>query len=510
MKTQRHAKIIVDRDFVRARIDDRIFGSFIEHLGRAVYDGIYQPSHPTADLDGFRTDVIELVKELNVPLVRYPGGNFVSNYRWEDGIGLKDRRPRRLDLAWRSIETNQVGIDEFDRWTKKVGTETMMVVNLGTRGIQEACNLLDYCNIPYGTEYSELRAAYGHVAPYAIKTWCLGNEMDGPWQIGHKTALEYARLAEETAKAMRQVDPSIELVSCGSSHSDMPTYPIWEEETLDRLYEHVDFISMHQYFSNADGDDEQFLASNIKMDEFIKTVAATCDFIKAKHRSRKTMYIAFDEWNVWYHSMEHDNEYMKNTPWIVAPSLLEDHYTFLDALVVAAAMMTLISHADRVKIACLAQLVNVIAPIMTNKNGGVWKQSTFYPFQLLSQYGRGKVLESIIDSPSHHTREFMAVPDVQLLVTENDETSTLSIFLLNRNLEQSVDITAELRGFDGYHLMLHKILTNNNLHAINEENVERVKPEDVRDATFTDGILRTSINKASWSVLVFGKSANNE
>ena len=294
----RRAKMVLDKEFQIAPIDKRIYGSFIEHLGRAVYEGIYQPGHPAADENGFRKDVVELVKELDVPIIRYPGGNFVSNFYWEDSVGPVEERPHRLELAWRSLEKNEIGLNEFSKWAKQVNSEVMMAVNLGTRGISDACNLLEYCNHPSGTKYSDLRRKHGVKEPHNIKVWCLGNEMDGPWQIGHKTMEEYGRLAEETAKAMRLIDPTIELVSCGSSNREMPTFPDWEAVTLSHTYDYVDYISMHQYYGNRDNDSNDFLAQSDDMDDFIRTIIATCDYVKAKKRSKKTMNLSFDEWNV--------------------------------------------------------------------------------------------------------------------------------------------------------------------------------------------------------------------
>ena len=334
---EKTAKLTVEKDFKIAEIDKRIYGSFIEHLGRAVYGGIWQPGHKTADEDGFRQDVLDLVRELNVPIVRYPGGNFVSNFYWEDSVGPVEERPSRLELAWRSTEPNRIGINEFAAWCKKAGTEVMQAVNLGTRGIEAACNLLEYCNHPSGTKYSDLRIAHGVKDPHNIKVWCLGNEMDGPWQTGHKTAAEYGHLADETAKAMKQIDPSIELVLCGSSNTGMPTFPEWESTALDWAYNSVDYISLHQYYGNRFNDTANFLAQSDDMDHFIKTVVATCDYVKARKRAKKNINLSFDEWNVWFHANEADDDTMQNRPWQIAPHLLEDHYDFEDALLVGKA-----------------------------------------------------------------------------------------------------------------------------------------------------------------------------
>ena len=242
------------RDFEISKIDDRLYSAFIEHMGRAIYTGIYEPGHPTADEDGFRKDVLDLVRALKIPAIRYPGGNFVSAYNWEDGIGPKDKRPVRLDLAWRSKETNQVGINEFARWAKKADIEMMLAVNLGSRDLNAARAFAEYCNHPGGTAWSDLRRSHGVADPYDVRMWCLGNEMDGPWQIGHKVAQEYGRLANETAKAMKPLGKNVELVVCGSSNDAMPTYPEWEREVLEECYENVEFISLHKYFGNSSRD----------------------------------------------------------------------------------------------------------------------------------------------------------------------------------------------------------------------------------------------------------------
>ena len=281
------ARMILDKDFRVGQVDDRLYGSFIEHLGRAVYGGIYEPDHPEADENGFRRDVMELVKELKVPIVRYPGGNFVSGYNWEDGVGPKESRPRRLELAWRTIETNQFGTNEFVDWAKEVDAEVMMAINLGSRGIDAARNFVEYCNHPGGTYWSDLRRSHGYEEPHNIKIWCLGNEMDGPWQIGHKTAEEYGRIALEAGKVMKLVDPTIELVACGSSNTDMPTFAQWEATVLDHTYELVDYISLHRYYGNQDNDTPNFLARTMDMDLFIKSVISICDYIKAKREAKR-------------------------------------------------------------------------------------------------------------------------------------------------------------------------------------------------------------------------------
>jgi len=492
------AKMIVDKAFQISIVDKRIYGSFIEHLGRAVYGGIYEPGHPLADDRGFRKDVIDHVKQLNVPIIRYPGGNFVSGYNWEDGVGPVAQRPRRTELAWRTIETNEIGTNEFIDWSRTVHSEVMMAVNLGTRGIDAARNLVEYCNHPGGSYWSDWRKSHGYAEPHRVKTWCLGNEMDGPWQIGHKTAEEYGRLAVETAKAMRLIDPTIELVACGSSYSGMPTFPQWEATTLEHTYDAVDYISLHQYYGNRRNDTASYLAYSMDMDQFINTVIATCDFVKAKKRSNKKINLSFDEWNVWYHSNEQDRAI---EPWSIAPPQLEDIYNFEDALLVGLMLITFLKHADRVKIACLAQLVNVIAPIMTENGGAAWRQTIFYPYMHASVYGRGVSLRPIIASPVYDSAEFTDVPYMDAAVVWNEENEDLTIFAVNRHLEQALMLECDVRSFESYRILEHIVLENNDVKAVNRNGHEAVKPHTGGDAELRDGYVLAHLPKASWNVI---------
>ena len=492
------AKLRIQRHDEISEIDERLYGSFVEHLGRAVYDGIYEPTHPEADEKGFRNDVKELVRELNVPLVRYPGGNFVSGYKWEDGVGPIGNRPRKLDLAWRTIETNEVGIHEFARWAEEVGTEVNMAVNLGTRGIQEAMELLEYCNFPGGTYWSELRKQHGTEKPFSFKTWCLGNEMDGPWQIGHKTAEEYGRLAAETAKAMKLVDDSIELVVCGSSGSKMPTFREWEETVLSHTYDYVDYLSLHCYYGNPDNDLEKYLAQSLDMDQFIKTVVGICDKVKDEKGSQKQMNLSFDEWNVWYHSNDQDNAM---EPWQIAPPLLEDMYNFEDALLVGCLLITFLKNADRVKIACLAQLVNVIAPIMTEKNGTTWKQTIFYPFMQVSNYGRGKVLAADIESETYSTEQFEKVPYLESIATFNEKENELVLFAVNRSQDEAIAFTFEPEGF-----VLEAIIEETALEGFDVKSVNSAKEQPVNVVNIDRAVLEkdsvtTTLSPLSWNVI---------
>ncbi|MBK7820912.1 MAG: alpha-N-arabinofuranosidase [Tessaracoccus sp.] len=431
----RTARLTINPTFVVGPVRRRTFGSFIEHLGRCVYSGIFEPGHPRADEEGLRTDVLELIRELGVSTVRYPGGNFVSGYRWEDGVGPVERRPHRLDLAWHSSDPNTFGTDEFMRWAEKAGVEPMMAVNLGTRGVQEALDLLEYCNVPAVSHFAEQRRANGADQPYRVRMWCLGNEMDGPWQIGHKTAAEYARLAAETGRAMRMIDPSLELVACGSSGRAMPTFGEWEREVLSETWDQVDMISAHAYYWEKEAGLQEFLVSAEDMDRFIDQVAATADAVGAARKSEKVIGISFDEWNVWYQDRTPSLP-PTGDDWPVAPRLLEDNYSVADAIVVGNLLISLLRHTDRVWSASLAQLVNVIAPIMAEPGGPTWKQTIFHPFALTSAYAKGKVLRVVLDGPTIASQEFGTVQAVDAVATwDSDEGA---IFMVNRHEREAV------------------------------------------------------------------------
>ena len=494
------AKMTLVSEFTAAEIDKRIYGSFIEHLGRAVYGGIYEPDHPLADEDGFRTDVIEEIKKLNVPIVRYPGGNFVSGYNWEDGVGPVELRPKKLELAWGVTEPNLFGTNEFAKWCKKANTECMMAVNLGLRGAEEARNLVEYCNHPGGSYYSDLRRSHGYEQPHNIKLWCLGNEMDGDWQIGHKTAYEYGRAASEAAKVMKWTDPSIETVLCGSSNMGMRTFGEWESTTLDLAYDKVDYVSLHIYFDNRSNDTPSFLAKNMVMDDFIKTVVCICDYIKGKKHSKHKVNLSFDEWNVWYHS---NGDYVER--WSTAPHQLEDIYNFEDALLVALLLMTLLKHADRVKVACLAQLVNVIAPIMTENGGKCWEQTIFYPFMHLSNFGRGYTLVSNVDSPKHDTKEFTDVPDIEALATLSEDKENLTVFAVNRNLEEDVLFDISLLDFEGFEVLKHIEMSGYDPKEENSVSALNVKPFNAEKPVLDGKTLTANLKPLSWNVIRLAK-----
>ena len=494
--------IVVHRDFRIATIDSRLYSSFLEHLGRAIYGGIYEPGHPTADEDGFRRDVLDLVRDLDTPYCRYPGGNFVSAYNWEDGVGPRSERPVRLDLAWRTREANQIGVNEFVDWCKKANTKPMLAVNLGSRGLDAARNFLEYCNHPGGTYWSDLRRMHGWANPHDVKLWCLGNEMDGPWQVGHKSAHEYGRLADETAKAMRGFDKSLELVVCGSSNSDMKTYPQWEAEVLDQCYDSADHISLHMYFANREKNTLNYLARATKLDRYITTIGGVIDYIKAKKRSKKTIGISFDEWNVWYHSNQQDKDILARDEWPDAPHLLEDIYNFEDVLQVGGILNTFIRRSDRVRIACIAQLVNVIAPIMTEDGGTAWRQTIYYPFYYASRYGRGTALQLVVDGPTYDSDEENDVPYLDVSAVHSEDGTTLTFFAVNRHPNTALDLDVRLEGFGAARVVEQVEMTHGDLEAVNTAGrPETVVPVNVQSGKIEDGKLRAALKPLSYNVI---------
>lgn len=512
VSSERHllpTTITVDGASVVAPLRRRIFGSFVEHLGRAVYGGIYEPGHPTANEDGFRLDVVDLVKELGSSAIRYPGGNFVSGYRWEDGIGPRADRPRRLDLAWNSVETNEVGIDEFAKWAELTGSEIMYAVNLGTRGILEALDVLEYANYPGGTALSDLRAANGSPEPYDIRMWCLGNEMDGPWQTGRMSADDYGKLAARTAAAMKEVDPTLELIICGSSSSAMPTFGEWERVTLEHAYDDVDFVSCHAYYQIVDGDLGSFLASSLDMEKFIASVVATADHVKHKLGKAKTMMLSFDEWNIWY-QIEHRAvrseakaaRLASGAGWPEAPRLLEDVYTVADGVVFGSLLITLLKNSDRVASASVAQLVNVIAPIRTEPGGAAWRQTTFFPFSVTSRLAAGDVLLPRIDTGSYETERYGAAPFVDAVATFDRETGRAALFLVNRSQDTELPVAVDLSTLDVTRILEAVVLQDDDPFAANTfDDQERVQLRTLSETTLHEGHLSVVLPPLSWTAL---------
>jgi alpha-N-arabinofuranosidase len=485
---------VVDPAAVIAPVNPLLFGSFVEHMGRGVYSGIFEPGHPGADQDGFRGDVLALVREMGVTAVRYPGGNFVSGYRWEDGVGPVEDRPERRDPAWRSIEPNTFGLDEFARWAAKAAVEPVVALNLGTRGAREAAELLEYANGAGDTPLTRLRRSHGRDAPYHIRTWCLGNELDGPWQQGHKTAEEYGRLATETARAMRRLEPDLRLVACGSSGIAMPTFGAWDQTVLEHAYDDVDLISAHAYYDPDASEEEEYLASAVEMGRQIRSVIEIADAVGRSRGSAKRIDVAFDEWNVWYMGRHGEGPVDE---WQHAPRLCEDTYTVIDAVVVGSLLITLLHHSDRVGLACQAQLVNTIAPIRSEPGGVAWRQATFHPFALTARRARGHVLDVVVAGPEVDGGRHGPVPAVEAVGTHDPIAGLTVLFVVNR-AHDPVSVSIALGAVD---VLEHVVLNDPDPAAANSEaEPQRVRPQP-RDWTLRKGDVEFDLPPLSWSML---------
>ena len=412
--------------FVTGTVDPRIFGGFLEHMGRAVYGGVYEPASPHADSDGWRTDVLASLRGLDFSVMRYPGGNFVSGYHWQDGVGPREARPRLREMAWNSIETNEIGTDEFMALARRMDWEPMMAVNLGTGTPEEARNWVEYCNSAAGTKYADMRVENGHPEPYDVKLWCLGNEMDGPWQIGHVPAEEYALRAQQAAKMIKDLDPTTELVASGSSMTLLPSYLEWDRTVLEGLGDHADYLSLHNYVGNR-SDTMDFLACPGAVDRQIEAADALCRFMQARRRSKKRTYLSFDEWNVWYKTFS--PEHMSGEGRI-APPLIEERYNLEDALVVAGFLHAFVRHADVVKIANIAQIVNIIAPILAQPDGHLI-QSIYWPFRMFSKRRTGVSLTARVEGPTYAAPSYGETTHLDASAILDGQR--LHVFLTNRD-----------------------------------------------------------------------------
>lgn len=497
------ARIFLDSRRTRAALDRNLFGSFLEHLGRAIYEGIYDPGSKLSDANGFRRDVLDEIKKMGVPIIRYPGGNFVSGYNWLDGVGPKKDRPVVLDKAWNSLETNQFGTNEFMAWCKEVGTTPLMGLNLGTGTPEQAAALVEYCNVEKGTEWSELRRKHGYAEPYGVRHWCLGNEMDGPWQIGHMTATEYGMKAQDAARQMRAVDPSLQLIACGSSGPLMPTYLEWDREVLEQCYQYVDGLSLHRYFGNTPeetgGSSEKFVALNLTMDKQIAETLAVCDLVQGHQRSPKKLWLSFDEWNVWYRAR---SGAALNGGRKEAPHLLEEIYNLEDALLTGGIIITLLRNADRIKIACLAQLVNVIAPIMTNASG-FFRQTIYYPYDWALQFAQGDVLDLLVEAPTYAVPRMDPVPYIDAAATQNRAGET-TVFILNRDLAKPREIEIVWEDRPAKRVISARTLTGNDLKASNSfDEPRRVQPQTMEKPSVSGESTKLELPARSYTVLQF-------
>jgi len=498
-------RVYLDSRRTLAPLDRNLFGSFLEHLGRAIYEGIYDPGSRLSDASGFRKDVMDEVRRLGVPIVRYPGGNFVSGYNWLDGVGPKQDRPRVLDKAWNSLNTNQFGTNEFMAWCKATGTLPLMGLNLGTGTSEDAAALVEYCNVEKGTKWSDLRRKHGFAEPYKVRHWCLGNEMDGPWQIGHMTATEYGLKAQDAARQMHYVDPSLQLIACGSSGPLMPTYLEWDREVLEQCYDYVDGLSLHRYVGNTaeetGSDSAKFLAMNLSMERQITETVAVCDMVRGHKRSPKKLWLSFDEWNVWYRARSGD---AVNGHGQEAPHLLEEVYNLEDALLVGGFLNTLIRNADRVKLACLAQLINVIAPITTNANG-LFLHTIYYPYSWALQFARGSVLSVLVESPTYEVSGMGQVPYLDVAGTMDPGTGKVSVFVLNRDLSKAHTVELHWQDKAPARVLSSLLLTGDDLKASNSfEAPQRVVPRSLDKPSIAGGRSSFEVPARSYSVIQWG------
>jgi alpha-N-arabinofuranosidase len=460
--------------FLIGVVGPRLFGGFLEHMGRAVYQGVYEPGSIFADENGFRKDVLEALEGLQMTVMRYPGGNFASGYHWMDGIGPQELRPKVRELAWQSIEPNQFGTEEFMALCQRMNWSPMLTVNLGTGSPEEARNWVEYCNSSAGTRYADQRVANGSQEPHHVKLWCLGNEMDGEWQLGHVPAEQYAIRAQQAANMMHNTDPSIELVACGSCSPNQTTYMDWDRQVLDYLGDLADYISLHRYVGNPQDDPPDYLAVTNSIDRQIEEMDAVCRFIQARRRSAKRAYLCFDEWNIWYKAASVED---MNGHGQFAPHLIEEVYNLEDALVTAGFLNSFIRHADVVKIANLAQIVNVIAPILT-RNNAMLLQSIYYPFEMYAKRRQGKALYSVVEGPGYESKNNGSIKyiDTSAILKNNQ----LKVFITNRDLQDPAQVCIQPADRAITVLENGELLTGPSPKAVNSYE----QPEVVRSQTF--------------------------
>jgi alpha-N-arabinofuranosidase len=504
------ARAVIQQDRFVADLDRRLLGAFLEHLGRAIYTGVYEPDSKFADENGFRKDVIEEVKQLGVPIMRYPGGNFVSGYNWLDGVGPKDQRPTVLERAWNSLETNQFGTNEFIQWCRLVETEPLLGFNLGTGTPEMAVAYVEYCNVDRGTKWSDLRREHGFEQPHNVRYWCLGNEMDGPWQMGHMPAREYGRKARDCARQIRVIDRSLELIACGSSNAIMPTYLEWEREVLEECYDQVDGLSLHCYYGNTPqltgGSTARYLAMNLDMERQIHECAAACDYVQGLKKSPKRLWLSFDEWNVWYRARGGDFADGKRK---FAPPLLEEEYNLEDALLVGGFLNSLLRRSDRVRVGCLAQIINVIAPLMTNKDG-VLRQTIYYPYAWALKYARGRVIDLLVESETYPIKaeglrpDFARddqVPYLDVALTVDRERREACVLVLNRDLESERELVLNWRDPTPERVLAAETLTGGDMKAANTFDApKRVTPQKL-DTPRASATMTLKLPRASYSIL---------
>ncbi|MBR3305562.1 MAG: alpha-L-arabinofuranosidase [Christensenellaceae bacterium] len=526
--TIKKASLTVDRSFRIDTIDQRLFSAFLEPIGPTISGGYFRPGHPMSDEQGFRADVLKRIKELGIPAIRLPGGNFVSGYDWRDSIGPLDKRKAFLDLAWRQIDTNRFGLDEYMDWCRKAGSDPMYTLNLATLDLKASAACVEYCNHEKGTYWSDLRRTYGHESPYGIKTWYLGNEPDGPWEIGNMKSREYGKKAREMAKMIKWICPDAETVVCGSSSPLLRSYPMWDVEALDECYELVDYIGIHQYHLAPRGDVAQMMAGSELMESFIKTTIATCDLIQAKYRHPRKMKISFDEYGLGFSReqvfphhgrggqipnevfgefmpsnyahpfYEFDPEYDPEKP--MKPRRDDDGFDpMIGAIGDASSLLLMLKYADRIKIAVMTGGLGCIG----YDDEKTWLRPTYYILSDLINYARGTALIPALDTPTYSTEGFNIndfhqappyekVPYIQAIAVDNEDGEHVTVFAINRAEKEDIPFEIDVRELEGYELVSHTVLETKDGKAV---------PRPSAVTKMSDGKIETVLNKLSWNVI---------
>jgi alpha-N-arabinofuranosidase len=534
---EKTAKITIHPDYKIGAVDKRLYGAFLEPIHHWVYGGIWNPKHPSADDMGFRKDVLELIRSFGLPAVRFPGGNWTSGWEWENSIGPRERRKTQLDLAWRQYESNVIGHDEYIEWARRANVEPIYTLNLGSADLKSAFHCVDYSIHPGGTYWSDLRKEYGHPDPYNIKTWCLGNEMDGPWQIAswEKDPKGYGVRAHEIAKIIKWINPGCETVVCGSCSPHTATYPEWDVDVLERCYESVDYVSIHHYYNAPGGNVNVLLNASASFEDFIKTIISCCDYMKTKRRSRKTMMISFDEYGasfvkpsepVYWYDGRRENIMEFSPEALARPFTRYDSCEYengvprprasqmLEALALNSIALALIRHADRVKIGCMTGFIQHVLGIDKDH---AWKTAIYYAYEQLNKYGQGISLMPVIDGPVHSVEQvktdswhehpaYDRVQDIEGAAVFNGEKDELSVFFINKNQSAAVPMELDLRAFEGYKLLAHTEMYTADLAAANTwENQEIIKPAPVASTRLEGGRISTAARPLSWNCVRIGR-----
>ncbi len=528
----KEAKITIHPAYQKGEISGRMFSAFVEPIGTIVNGTMFNPKHPTADEQGFRGDIIEALKKAKVPAIRMPGGNFVSAWQWKDSIGPMSERKVHLDPAWHQYITNEVGHDEYLQWAEKVGTEVLYTINLGTGTMQDAMDLVEYTNHKGGSYWSDLRKKNGHEAPYDVKMWYLGNEMDGPWQLGswNRDPKGYGCRALETSKAIKWIDETIETAVCGSSAPFMEGFPAWDEEVLDQCFDVVDYLSVHMYHAAPVGDVKALLGGSLYYEDFINTEAAMIDYVASKHRSPKKVYISFDEYGAMFLPQEelhpgYGRYNMARRHFVFDPKrgyVLHDPDNMkerefpgsemLNALSMASIQLALLRHADRVKIGCMTGGIYALA---ASNHDHVWKSASHYVFKQLLEYAKGISLDAKVESETYDmpgyaledTSQYTGKEGVNYIDSAaawDKDAGRLTVFAINRSEETEYPLTIDLKGFEGYKPAGAYAMHTDDPDLKNSYgNDTLLTPQKKEDFTFEDGEFHLHVKPLSWNVFVF-------